>query len=66
MPYRYGSSEGRVELLDGAEVSPRRAHDAAALAAFLPYVEALDLDEDAACHSAEVRGDVKRRGVMIS
>ena len=55
----------RAELLYGVEVSPRRAQDAAALAAFLPYVEALPLDEDAALHYAEVRSDLKRRGVLI-
>ena len=31
----------RAELLYGVEVSPRRAIDAAALAAFLPYVAVL-------------------------
>ena len=55
----------RAELLYGVEVSPRRAQDAAALAAFLPYVEALPLDEDAALHCAEIRSDLKRRGVLI-
>ena len=44
---------------------PFRAHDAAALAAFLPYVDAVDLDEGAALHYAEIRADLKRRGVMI-
>ena len=34
----------RAELLYGVEVSPRRAQDAAALAAFLPYVEVVTLD----------------------
>jgi predicted nucleic acid-binding protein len=38
---------------------------AAAFAAFLPYVEALALDEDAALHYAEIRADLKRRGAMI-
>ena len=33
----------KAELLYGVEVSPRRDQDAAALAAFLPYVEALAL-----------------------
>jgi tRNA(fMet)-specific endonuclease VapC len=47
------------------EVSPRRAHDAAALAAFLPYVEAVDLDESAALHYTEIRASLKRRGAMI-
>ena len=55
----------RAELLYGVEVSPRRAQDAAALAAFLPYVEALPLDEDAALHYAEIRSDLKRRGLLI-
>ena len=55
----------KAELLYCVEVSPRRAHDAAALAAFLPYVEAVDLDEGAALHYAEIRADLKRRGAMI-
>jgi tRNA(fMet)-specific endonuclease VapC len=55
----------KAELLYGVEVSPRRAQDAAALAAFLPYVEAVDLDEDAALHYAEIRAHLSRRGAMI-
>jgi tRNA(fMet)-specific endonuclease VapC len=55
----------KAELLYGVEVSPRRAQDAAALAAFLPYIEALDFMDDAAVHYAEIRADLKRRGVMI-
>ncbi|HQZ38350.1 MAG TPA: type II toxin-antitoxin system VapC family toxin [Vicinamibacterales bacterium] len=55
----------KAELLYGVEISPRRAQDAAALAAFLPYLEALALDEDAAGHYAEIRADLKRRGAMI-
>ena len=56
----------KAELLYGVEVSPRRAQDAAALAAFLPYVEVLELpDEDAALHYAEIRADLKKRGAMI-
>ena len=55
----------RAELLYGVEVSPRRAQDAAALAAFLPYVEALDLTDDVATHYAEIRADLKSRGMMI-
>ena len=39
--------------------------DATALAAFLPYVEALDFTEEAAIHYAEIRADLKRRGAMI-
>ena len=55
----------KAELMYGVEVSPRRAQDAAALAAFLPYVDAVSLDEDTAFHYAEIRADLKRRGVMI-
>jgi tRNA(fMet)-specific endonuclease VapC len=55
----------KAELLYGVEVSPRRAQDAAALAAFLPYVEALDFTDDAAVRYAEIRADLKRRGAMI-
>jgi tRNA(fMet)-specific endonuclease VapC len=55
----------KAELLCGVEVSPKHAQDAAALAAFLPYVEVLEWDEDAARHYAEIRADLKRRGAMI-
>jgi tRNA(fMet)-specific endonuclease VapC len=55
----------KAELLYGVEVSPRRAQDAAALVAFLPYVRAIDLTEDAAAHYAEIRADLKKRGAMI-
>ena len=55
----------KFELLYGVEVSPRRAQDAAALAAFLPYVEVLDLPDDAAHHYAEIRADLKKRGALI-
>jgi tRNA(fMet)-specific endonuclease VapC len=52
-------------LLYGVEVSPRRAQDAAALAAFLPYVDVLDFSDDAAPHYAEIRADLKKRGLPI-
>jgi tRNA(fMet)-specific endonuclease VapC len=55
----------KAELLYGVEVSPRRSQDAAALAAFLPYVEALDFASDAALHYAEIRADLKKRGEII-
>jgi tRNA(fMet)-specific endonuclease VapC len=55
----------KAELLYGVEVSPRRAQDAAALAAFLPYVDALDLNDDAATHYADIRADLKKRGTKI-
>lgn len=55
----------KAELRYGVEVSTRRAHDAAALAAFLPYVEVLEFADDAARHYAEIRADLKRRGALI-
>ena len=55
----------KAELLYGVDVSPMRALDAAALAAFLPYVEALDFADAAALHYAEIRGDLKKRGALI-
>jgi tRNA(fMet)-specific endonuclease VapC len=55
----------KAELLYGVEVSPRRNQDAAALAAFLPYVEALALTDAAATQYAEIRADLKKRGAMI-
>lgn len=54
----------KAELLYGVEVSPRRAQDAAALAAFLPYVEVVALDAGAALHYADIRADLKRRGSL--
>ena len=55
----------KSELLYGVEVSPRRSSDAAALAAFLPYVEVLDFPDDAARHYAGIRADLKKRGAPI-
>jgi tRNA(fMet)-specific endonuclease VapC len=55
----------KAELLYGVELSPRRAQDAAALAAFLPYVDVQELDDAAAQHYAEIRADLKRRGALI-
>ena len=55
----------KSELLYGVEVSPRRTSDAAALAAFLPYVEVLDFPDAAARHYAEIRADLKKRGALI-
>ncbi len=56
----------QAELLYGVEVSPKRVHDAAALAAFLPYVKVLDFTGDAATHYAGIRADLKTRGAMIA
>ena len=55
----------KAELLYGVEVSPRRSQDAAALGAFLPYVETLDFADDSARHYAEIRADLKKRGTLI-
>ena len=55
----------KSELLYGVEVSPRRAQDAAAFAALLPYVEVLDFPDGAASHYAEIRADLKKRGSPI-
>jgi tRNA(fMet)-specific endonuclease VapC len=55
----------KAELLCGVEVSPKHAQGAAALAAFLPYVEVVELDEDTASHYAEIRADLKGTGAMI-
>ncbi len=55
----------KAELLYGVEVSPRRNQDAAALDAFLPYVEVLDFQNEAAIHYAEIRARLKKRGAMI-
>ncbi len=55
----------KAELLYGVEVSPRSTQDAAALDAFLPYVDAVDFADDAALHYAQIRADLKRRGMLI-
>ena len=49
----------KAELLYGVEVSPRRVDDATALAAFLPYVQAIDFSDEAAHHYGEIRADLK-------
>ena len=55
----------KAELLCGVELSARRDQDAAALAALLPYVEALDFADDAALHYADIQADLKRRAALI-
>lgn len=55
----------RSELLYGVAVSPRRAHDAGALDAFLPHVEVVDLSSETASHYAEIRAHLKARGAPI-
>lgn len=55
----------KAALPYGVELSPTRASDAAALEAFLPYVEVLDFTSDAALHYAQIRADLKKRGALI-
>ena len=55
----------KAELLYGVEVSSRRAQDAAALAAFLPHLEAVTFSDDAALHYAQIRAHLKKRGALI-
>lgn len=55
----------KSELLFGVEVSPKRRHDEAALAAFLGYVEVLDFPDQASTHYAKIRADLRARGMMI-
>lgn len=53
------------ELLFGVEISPRRHQDAAAVEAFLQYVEVLDFPNEASAHYAKIRAELKTRGMMI-
>ena len=55
----------KSELLYGVEISPHRQQDAAALTAFLSYVEVLDFTDQASLHYAQIRADLKTRGAMI-
>jgi tRNA(fMet)-specific endonuclease VapC len=55
----------KAELLFGVEMSPRRAHDEAALGAFLAYVEVLDFPDQAALDYAKIRADLQKKGTMI-
>ena len=55
----------KSELLFGVEVSPRRRQDAAALGAFLNYIQILDFPDEASLHYARIRADLRRLGTMI-
>ena len=55
----------RAELLYGVEVSADRARDAAALAAFLPYIATVEFSNDAELHYAEIRADLRRRRLKL-
>lgn len=54
----------KSELLYGVEVSPQ-AQNAAALDAFLRHVDVLDFPCEAAGHYAQIRANLKTRGMMI-
>jgi tRNA(fMet)-specific endonuclease VapC len=53
----------KSELLFGVEVSPRR-QDAAALSAFLNYIQILDFPDEASLHYARIRADLRKLGAM--
>ena len=55
----------KSDLLYGVEVSTRRQQDDAALTAFLPHVAVLDFPDQAATDYAQIRADLKKRGLMI-
>jgi tRNA(fMet)-specific endonuclease VapC len=55
----------KSELLYGVEVSPRRRQDAAALSAFLNYIQILDFPDEASPHYARIRADLKKLGTII-
>jgi tRNA(fMet)-specific endonuclease VapC len=55
----------KSELLYGAEVSPRRKTDSMAVDAFLRHVAVLDFPDSASIHYAQIRADLKKRGMMI-
>jgi tRNA(fMet)-specific endonuclease VapC len=55
----------KAELLFGVSVSPRPEKEDAAVAAFLLHVDVLPLEDAVAQHYAEIRADLKARGVMI-
>ena len=55
----------KSELLFGVEVSPQRRQDAAALVAFLNYMQILDFPDGASLHYARIRAELKRQGAMI-
>lgn len=55
----------KAELLFGANISPRREQDHAAVAAFLRHVDVLGFPDEAAEHYADIRADLSARGRMI-
>jgi tRNA(fMet)-specific endonuclease VapC len=55
----------KSELIYGVEVSPNRHRDQTALDEFLRHVEVLDFPEAAALHYGQIRGLLRRQGMMI-
>ena len=55
----------KAELLYGVGISPHPSRDGEALKLLLTYLQVLDMPEEAAVHYAEIRADLKRRGVPI-
>ena len=55
----------KSELLFGVELARRQRQDEAALSSFLTYVEVLDFPEMACSHYAQIRAELKSRGIMI-
>jgi tRNA(fMet)-specific endonuclease VapC len=55
----------KSELLYGVEISPRRRQDAAALSAFLNYIQILDLPDEASQHYARIRAVLRKLGGVI-
>jgi tRNA(fMet)-specific endonuclease VapC len=55
----------KSELMYGVEASPRRLQDQTALDAYLRHVVVLDYPDQAALHYAQIRADLKPRGIMI-
>ena len=55
----------RAELLYGVRISPHPTRDRRALEGLLTYVEVLEFPDDAAVDYADIRADLKARGVLI-
>lgn len=55
----------KAELLYGVAVSPRQAHDQAALETYLQHVEVLNYPDGATLHYANIRAALKKNGTMI-
>ncbi|MBU6298956.1 MAG: PIN domain-containing protein [Alphaproteobacteria bacterium] len=54
-----------AELLYGVEISPRRQTDKVAVDAFLRHLAVLEFPAQAGVHYADIRADLKKRGLMI-